>query len=197
MTPLERQRDFIAHLTKGEMITRKVDFQDVRVSGARHALEAREPGPQAVIMTGDSNGPFFPSSLPKMMTVRLSPTIRSWKTIPLGSSISITGKSKARALRKMGSWTCLMTRAMSSSLPTSTSMLAPLPRQGPGTAGDQAGMIVNRDIPMRLIGRSFRAMTGRFSRTMCTSLRGLITLKLLRDIPLLKKGDIPLYFNIT
>ena len=45
-------------------------------------------------------------------------------------------------------------------------------------------MITDRDIPVRLIGRNFRAMTGQFSRTMYTSL-DLVTLELLRDIPVL------------
>ena len=62
MTPSERQTGSIAHLKKGKMIARKADpLQDVKVSGARHALKAREVGPQAAIMTGDSNGPFLPS----------------------------------------------------------------------------------------------------------------------------------------
>ena len=54
-------------------------------------------------------------------------------------------------------------------------------------------MITDRDVPMRPIGRSFRAMTGQFSRTMCISL-DLVTLNLLRDIPLLLTL-LPLYFK--
>ena len=54
-------------------------------------------------------------------------------------------------------------------------------------------MITDRDVPMRPIVRSFRAMTGRFSRTMCISL-DLVTLNLLRDIPLLLTL-LPLYFK--
>ena len=184
MAPLEHQRGFIPHLTKGKMIARKADLQDVRVSGAQPALKDRSLRSQVAIMKVDGNEPIFRCILPKMMTHRPLLTTRSSKTTPPGSSISITGKSKARALRKVGSWTYLMTRATDSLLPTSMSMPAPLLRQASGTAGNQLGMIADRDIPVRLIGRNFRAMTGRFSRTMHTSL-DLVTLNLLRDIPVL------------
>ena len=166
------------------MILLKADLlQDVRVSGARRALKDRAARAQPVNIEEASNEPFIPSGHLKTMTLRPLPTTRLSKTIPLGSSLSITGKSKARALRKVGSRMCVMTRAMNSSLPTSTSTLAPLLRQVPGTAGNQPGMIANRDMPVRPIGRSFRAMTGRFSGTTCILL-DLVALKLLRDIPL-------------
>ena len=133
------------------------------------------------IMRGGSNEPLFPSSL---MTHHPLRTTRSSMTIPIGSSVSIAGKSKARVLRRVASRTYLVTHATDSLLPTSMSMPAPPLRQASGTAGNLPGMTANRDIPVRPIGRSFRAMTGRFSSTMFTSL-GLVTLNLLCDIPLL------------
>ena len=181
MTLWERRRGFIARLMKGEMIARKAVLQDVRVPGAQPAPKDRGLRSHPAIMRGDSNEPLFSSSL---MTHHLLWMTRSSMTIPLGSSIFIAGKSKARALRKVVSQTSLMTRATDSLLPTSMSMPAPLLLQASGTAGNLPGMITDRDTPVRPIGRGFRAMTGRFSRKMYTSL-DLVALNLLCNISLL------------
>ena len=182
MTPSEHQIGFMTHLKKREMTARKTDLQDVKVLGVRPALKDKELRPQRAVVREGSNEAFFSCNLPKMTTLHLLRMTRSLKTIPLGSSSSTTGKNKARALRKVGSQTWFMTRAMNSLLPTLTSTLALLLHQVPGTAGNHPGMTARCDTPVRLIGRSSRAMTGRFSRIIYTSL-DLATLKLLRDIP--------------
>ena len=132
-------------------------------------------------MRGDSNEPLFPSSL---MTHHPLRTTWSSMTIPIGLSISIAGKSKARALQRVVSQTYLMTHVMDSLLPTSMNMPTPLLLQAFGTAGNQFGMITDCNIPMHLIEHSFWAMTGWFSSMMCISL-DLVALNLLCDIHLL------------
>lgn len=122
----------------------------------------------------------------KTTTLRLLPMIRSRMTIPLGSIISITGKSNSnRALEPQtrGSRTCRTTRTMNNSLPTLTSMLALLLRWVSGTAGSQPGTTTTRQIPICLIGRGFQATTGQFSRMAYTSL-GRSTVKLPCNNPL-------------
>ena len=96
------------------------------------------------------------------------PLLMTWfsMTIPLGSSIFIAGKSKARLLWRVVSWMYLMTRVMDSLLPTSMNMPAPLLLQVFWTAGNQSGMITDRNVPMRLIRCTFRAMTVVFKHDM-------------------------------
>ena len=155
---------------KGGMVLLKADLiQDVRLSGARRALKDRAIWPQLIDIAGAPNEPFIPSSHLKTMTPRPSPMIRLSMMIPRGSIISMTGKRRAKALQTVWSRTCLMIRTINNLLHTSRSTLVPLLRQVSGTVGSQHGMTRKHDIPVDLIGPSFRAMTGLFSRTTYTS----------------------------